>query len=459
MMAEVDTSSYPKAQITNPLDNLQKMGNIAQQKIGIDQAKLNLINQRYGIMNRELATLIDDPELNWDKINSVGQNAVKQGLITPEMWAQQTSQFAGNMANPQALRTNLQQVLSRNMTTQEAVNWHYGQNQLVNQGSQILPMSISQNPNVGVRQAGAPIQLGTSPEFRAQPREVQTPWGTPRQTTQTGYEQGVGAPNSGQVAPYPAQRSNVLGGRQSAPAKASNPMAPQAQPKSPEAAPAPQPRAEIPGNSGYGPLEQKGVEEYTASQNRSSAYPADMTPLRTAMDVLRKMKPGETGVTRETANMWKNAATALGIAPGDKMEKDAAEFEKFSKSVAQLANSANPGSDERLRSAYSAGPSGDKTREANMYLTTQLIGLRNLQEAADRNVQKLVDNGTIGPKQVKDQIAKFKNSVDLVAFGFPTMPRAAQDAYIKGLSSEEKKRFATSLMKAKELGVIGTPAQ
>ena len=75
-MAEIDTSSYPKAGAgKSALETAAQFGAIKQQsqaieKTGISIAadKLKLLNEHFGIMNKELSNMANDPNITKDQV-------------------------------------------------------------------------------------------------------------------------------------------------------------------------------------------------------------------------------------------------------------------------------------------------------------------------------------------------------------------------------------------------------
>jgi hypothetical protein len=92
-MAEIDTSSYKQPDAPSMFDTVGKIQDMEQKKLGIDKSKLDLVNARYGIINRELSTLISQNNVTPDDVIKSGQNLVKLGLIPPDMYAKFVSQI------------------------------------------------------------------------------------------------------------------------------------------------------------------------------------------------------------------------------------------------------------------------------------------------------------------------------------------------------------------------------
>lgn len=96
-MAEVDTSSYPKPGLpVSPLDMAGKFAGLQQQKLSIDQAKLDQANQGLTYLTRAMASIGPNPGPDWkQKYMEVGANAVKMGLVPEQqlqVWADRVNQ-------------------------------------------------------------------------------------------------------------------------------------------------------------------------------------------------------------------------------------------------------------------------------------------------------------------------------------------------------------------------------
>lgn len=166
-MADVDTSSYlkPTAPAQKSLmEQVKGFGDIAQQSqnfqrgaVGLDKDKLDLINQRYGYLLRELNSL--PANATAEDLMKVGQQAVNMKLITPEMY----STFVTDIPkDPTKIGAYRQEIATKMATTQEAMNYHYGQINLRSDNQRLIP--TVESPLFGIRQAGKPLQIQRSPE-------------------------------------------------------------------------------------------------------------------------------------------------------------------------------------------------------------------------------------------------------------------------------------------------------
>lgn len=147
-MAEIDTSIYKQQPIKGPLEVMGEVQNLQRGKLGLDKQKLDLINQNYDGMIRELSAI--DPNSGPDVIRQAIQNQVKLGRLTPEIAATTIATIPVNPAEiPNWLKTNIRKAMS----TQEIVNAHWGTNSYLNDGQNTTPI---RTPSMG----GGPIATG-----------------------------------------------------------------------------------------------------------------------------------------------------------------------------------------------------------------------------------------------------------------------------------------------------------
>lgn len=156
LSSSVDVSSYRQPQATSFVDSLKGWQGVESNKLTIDKQKLDLVNQNYGHLIRELTSLGPNPTP--DAIQQAATNAVKLKLVTPEM----ASTFVGGIpTDPTQVPNYMKQIMSKLLSTQEAVNVHYGQPGWNTQGQQQTP--TLQSPFFGVKPAGQPQQIQNPP--------------------------------------------------------------------------------------------------------------------------------------------------------------------------------------------------------------------------------------------------------------------------------------------------------
>ena len=105
-MAEIDTSSYPKAAMpVSPLELAGKLGALQQQKLSIDQAKLDQANQGFTYLTRAMSSL--GPNATKDQYKEVGANAVKLGLVPENMLSVWNERVDSAPDSPTIFQTNI----------------------------------------------------------------------------------------------------------------------------------------------------------------------------------------------------------------------------------------------------------------------------------------------------------------------------------------------------------------
>lgn len=184
-MAEVDTSSYPKPVQSNFLDTAQKYQTLESNKLGIDQNKLKLANERLTMLAKGVSTLMNDPDLTGEKVINEANYMAKQLGIPDDMKQNFLSQFPTSGTKEQ-IQTGLNKVISQAQHINEALHYSYGVNGTIDTGGAIQPIVSSPKPGFGIRSTGAPIAKQPGPgqveyDESGQPRYrgVQPPQGAP----------------------------------------------------------------------------------------------------------------------------------------------------------------------------------------------------------------------------------------------------------------------------------------
>ena len=157
MPDSVDTSSYPKPVQSNFLDTAQKFQGLEQGSITLQQSKLKQMNDQFNIMNSELATLANNPNVTKEMAQSRLLTLAKTFNLKPEI----TQHMLGELNSAPDVKSFAQNALVRGMATQEKVNNLYGTPQVIGNGQQNYPTAVS--PITGVRQIGTPWQVQTPP--------------------------------------------------------------------------------------------------------------------------------------------------------------------------------------------------------------------------------------------------------------------------------------------------------
>lgn len=159
-MAEIDTSSYPKAPAApaqkSLLDTVGQFQNLESNKIAIDQAKLKQINDQFDVMHQTLGALIDEnptKQVAAERLLKISKTFGLKPEVTKHMMdelnqAPNTKSFAEN-------------AYMRGLDRQTQLNQIYGVPQLDENGQTKTNYNVSQMR--GIRQTSIPRQQQIPP--------------------------------------------------------------------------------------------------------------------------------------------------------------------------------------------------------------------------------------------------------------------------------------------------------
>ena len=280
---EPDVSSYNQPLPVSPLDIAGKVGSLQQQKLSIDQAKLDQANQGLTYMTRAMGAL--GPDATKEQYIKAAEQAVKMGLVPP----QQLKVFAEKAAAAPDSKSFFNEFMTSAATAQDQIAYHIGRNK---------DMQDQKNIYSGVE---LPVSKGGgfAPATRM---PVQIAPGTP------GYN-----PQNEQVFEQPAGPSGVV------PVPRARPALPVEQPSSGPTGPTVDRTAETPTTlsnrleplkAGPSPLFAEGKEAYTKAQLTASGKAQAIKP---AIQALRLMPGLSTGPGTAQFNDLVAAAKAWGL--------------------------------------------------------------------------------------------------------------------------------------------------
>lgn len=474
-MAEIDTSSYPRATLPtqkSALEQAQQIGNLQQQSqqiqsggLTIEKQKLDLVNQRFGEMAKGFSSLIADPNLNNDTFRKYVQNQVKLGYIPPEM-AATTLSIAPQ--DPKQLRGFLQTQLQHAQTVVDAINTQFGT---------VSEQSDNANTYRGIQQSpmkgGQFIPTTTTPQQLAPNQPIQGNTGAP----------GIVGP-SGPAGPQPFTPT------------------PRARPGLPVAAPAgASPIAAPPATTGpTGPTVNNGSEfnnrfsaafpnaiqtgpepgvaaakgvvgeqsgkDYASDLSRANNFQEVLYPATKVLDILKDSGPQDFGPGTEKFNDIKSALATWFPSATDKEAVDKiTNFNEMKKYLVQAARgSGNTGTNDQLAAAFSANPSVSMNNATIENVVKSAVALQKMKMA-----QTLLFGQTGQPEsEYSKWIAKNQNQFDPRAFGFDIMDKNAQKKLLDSFTekdgdSKEMKaakaaaytKFGRSLKFAHDANLIG----
>lgn len=424
---EADVSSYNQPLPVSPLDMAGKLGSLQQQKLAIDQAKLDQANQGLNYMTRAMGSL--GPNASIDDYVSVASNAVKQGLVP----ANQLTSFVERAKAAKSPQDFYNEFMTAAMTHQEQIAYHLGQPTNVSTGQTVTPAVRSVKPGFGERPIGMPVQQQAPPtaigyDDSGQPRAL----GAQPPQLAPGTAAGPTPLPAGRPAGLPVERPMAP------PAAVSGPTGPTVrrpdlETPTPNAVVAdrfPQPRGAA---AGVTPLFEEGKKALTEDQTLAASK---LTAVKPAIQALKLMPGLTTGPGTGQFNDLVAAAKAWGIVD-TKAEKDPTVLrQELEKKLAQYVGSNPIGarSDAAQTLAEAGSPNPKKQiLPALINLTRDAIVLDRVQ-AARALAFKDKDLSKYGEHR-----AKFPQSIDEKAFGLDLMPTEESKKLVNQMHSRYKK--------------------
>jgi len=282
---EPDLSSYNQPLPVSPLDVAGKVGSLQQQKLSIDQAKLDQANQGLAYMTRAMGAL--GPDATKEQYIKAAEQAVKMGLVPP----QQLKVFAEKAAAAPDSKTFFNEFMTSAATAQEQIAYHIGVNKTQSDNKNIYS-GVERSPAMGggfVSATKMPVQIAP---------------GTPGydQNNEQAFEQPAGPSGSVPVAqprartPLPVERPTTgatgptIDRTAEVPTTVENRLAPL--------------------RPGPSPLFAEGKEAYTKAQLMASGKAQAIKP---AIQALRLMPGLSTGPGTAQFNDLVAAAKAWGL--------------------------------------------------------------------------------------------------------------------------------------------------
>lgn len=197
-MTDVNTDSYLKPAALpaqkSLLDNVNQFQQTESNQLSISQQKLNQANQALGYMTRAMGSL--GPDASKEQYLAVGQNAVKMGLVPPQM----LDTYVQRLQAAPSARQFYDEFTTAAATHQQTLDYHLGAQGALDTGQAIVPTATSQK--FGIKTTGLPIQKQIPP--------TQPVFDDNNQPTLQGPTPPV--ISSGTVA-YPGQRLPIRSGR------------------------------------------------------------------------------------------------------------------------------------------------------------------------------------------------------------------------------------------------------
>lgn len=427
-----DTSSYLKPSLpVSPLDIAGKIGSLQQQKLSIDQAKLDQANQGLTYMTRAMGAL--GPDAPKEAYVKAAAQAVQMGLVP----ANQLAVFEEKAASAKSSRDFYNEFMTTAADHQQQINYHIGQNKTY---------TDNQNTYQGVErpanQGGGFVPATKMP--------VQIPPGTPNYN-QDNQQELLPAAGPAGVVPVPRARPSL---------PAERPITGATGPSVDRTAETPTTftnRLE-PLKAGPSPLFPEGKDAYTKDQLSSSARSMAIKPAIQAL----KMMPGlATGPGTGQFNDLVAAAKAWGIVD-TKAENDPTVLrQQIEKKLAQYVGSSPFGQRSNAQQELAELGSPNPKKQ----ILPALINLTRDAVAFDRvnMLQPQVFKGSDYQNYIKHQ-GTFPQSIDEKALTLDMLPETDREKLIAKVKNQykngnvgEKKsaeRFIETLKLAKEHNIF-----
>lgn len=471
-MTEIDTSSYPKATMpVGPLDMAQKLGNIQQQKLGIDQAKLDQANQALTYMVRAMGSM--GPDASKEDYAKAAQNAVDQGLV-PQ---QQENLFLQHLQAAPDAPSFYKQFMSAAQQGQEQIAIHSGRNKDVQDNANIysgvekpafegggftpatkMPVQLppttpnvdnqrtlpNGQPNPGYNQPGYVGPSGPSGVAPAQPMA--------RPRLPVAPPQGAGAVQGAQ----PLHRMPV------APPATTGPTGPTTQtgfnfkerfagePRVVSgAAPGVAEATKVVG-------EQSG-KDYASDLTRAKNFQTDLYPMQKVLDIVKEEGPKAFGPGTTALTNLKSALVTWLPNVDQKTIDNVSNVEQARKYLVQAARTAgNTGTNDQLAAAFEANPNVTMSGATIDTVVKSNIALRKMQHAQTL----LFGKQNLPDSEYSKWISQNQNVLDPRAFGFDMMDNKSKTKLVEQLGKGKAyKKFEDSLHFANEAGLIEPPAR
>lgn len=418
----VDTSSYPKASLPaekSMIDKIQGFQALESNQLGISKQKLDLVNQGYTYLMRELQSV--DPNFdhtNKDAVRATmdglitgAQNAVKQKLIKPEMFAAFVKSIP---TDPSKLSEFIHATRTKLSETQAAINYHAGNFSFVHNGNTLTPTLTS--PKFGAKPAGAPIALQLPPET-----ETTTPGGTQKLGPQPPQiPQGTVQKRGGLPAQYEPQGNS-----------------PQTN----------QPQTPTGPATSQAPLFEEGRKALTDDQALSTQRRTSNIRLKSAL----KLMPGLTsGIGTRPFNEAVAAAKNAGILGVDTNEKDpTAVYQQVNKYLNQAIVESGNRSDADLLAKEAGSPNITKQISPALTALTRKQIVFNRIDAARAGAFKDKDLSKYGQHR-----SRFPSTIDERAAGIDLMPADKRNELLDDMKTKANtpagKKFWDTLRLFKE---------
>jgi hypothetical protein len=446
-MAEMNTSFYPQQQPNSLMQNMQGAVSVAN---GMQQNQLlqttnqqshqDLVKGQVQYLAGGLGILAKKPDLSQADMLGFAQNALKEGMISPQTYQVETANVAAAGNDPvklQALATNYAQ---RALDAGQQFETTFGAPSSVNTGPSTVIGSQSAlhgfTPQTSMANGMAPSDANALVS-------VTNPDGSTNQMTKSASVPILGGNQLTGAGPAPQQPGNAL-----MPNQAAVPAVPSA------AVPAQQamPGVRIPSPQQTA-MNLASAQQYQSAKENDVGFTANTVPLQKMIELLPK---AQTGLGAETVTNLAKVASTFGLnLPGTADQAQYySELEKYANVLARSSGAA-PNSDAQLLAAMSSNPNVTMNNAAAQDVAKTMLALQRMQHAAVASAQ----SAKVAPEGYSDFARQWGAQQDPRAYGVDLMSPEGKQALLTQLQSNPaaKAKFINSLKIADQSGTLNPP--
>lgn len=475
---EANTESYNQPLPVSPLETVKNIAGIQQQKqqiesgaITIDKQKLDLMTQQFGVMNNELANLIDSGATKPQAAERLLK--ISKTLNLPPV---ATNHMMDELNQAPDVKTFAQYAIRRGMDTMQKYGVQLGTNET---------QTDNANTYQGVRaspEKGGGFTPGTQSAIQPGPgqptinNERTLPTGQPNpKYLQPGVLGPTGPPGFTPALPVAGAPQPTI------PVPRNRPVLPTTGPTGPTRELTAQiptsfdnrfiPTGAPPGvASAIAAVGQKSGEDYAVDLSRAKNYQQDIYPMARVLDIVKEQGPTAFGPGTEGLNTLKSALVTWLPNVDKKTIDSVSDYEQAKKYLVQAARSSGAtGTNDQLAAAFEANPNVKMSGATIENVVKSNIALRKMQHAQTL----LFGQQNLPESEYSKWISKNQNVLDPRAFGFDIMSDEAKGKLLDSLASKDKsgnwiakkgkekefQKFETSLSFANDAGLIEPPGR
>lgn len=470
-MTEIDTSSYPKAGLpVSSLDTFGKLQGLEQQKVAIDKSKLDLMSQQFGIMNNELANLIDSGATKQQAAERL--NRISATLKLPK---EATDHMMAELQQAPDVATFAKFAIRRGMDTMQKYGVQLGTPETqTDQATNYQGVRLSPEKGGGFVPA---TQMAVQPGPTQPTVDTRRTLPTGQPNPEYGQPGIVGASGPSGVVPVPRGRPSLpvqpLPGN--APPPVSGPTGPTQRTdfngRFEAAFPQRIATGLAPGVSGaISAVGEQSGKDYAGDLTKAKSYQQDLYPMTRVLEIVKNQGHTAFGPGTEGLTALKSAIVTWLPNVDPKIIESVSDIEQAKKYLVQAARSAgNTGTNDQLAAAFEANPNVKMSGATIENVVKSNIALRKMQHAQTL----LFGQQGLPPSEYSQWISKNQNALNPVAFGFDNMDDKARAKFLGTMATKDKsgnwiakkgkekefQKFEQSLSFANDAGLIEPPGR